>query len=179
MKKVMRLTILVICLLALPAMVYGQGKTALSGGLELSLPMGDFGDLVNTGFGLTLGGVYHYQPQMDFMAYLGYISWGTESDNFSFSAIPVQFGGRYFFMAKQDGGPYGGALLGIHMLKSKSDYGINGENSDTETKFSFAPLLGYELNIDEKMAIDFSARYQIVSDADYFGIRVGLNYGLK
>jgi opacity protein-like surface antigen len=170
--------VLIISLVAVPALVYGQGKMAIGGGLELAFPMGDFGDAANMGFGVTLGGVYHYQPQIDFLASLGYISYGTESDAVSFSMIPIQFGGRYLLTPKNNGGPYVGALLGLHMVSSKVE-SVYIDDSETKTKFSFAPMAGYELKMNEQMSLDLSARYQIVSDASYFGIRAGINYGLK
>lgn len=162
--------LMLVCLLALPAIVYGQGKIAFGVGGELALPMGDFKDAYNTGFGGTGSIFYHYMPQMDFMVNAGYIKYGSDIDEVSFSMIPIQAGAKYFIVP--EGGLYAGGLLGVHMGKAKM-----GDDSNSETDFSFAPMLGYQYPLSPTMKLDISGRYQFISDANYFGIHLGLNFG--
>jgi outer membrane protein W len=157
----------------------------IGGGLELALPMGDFGDAANMGFGFTLAGQYGFRPNIDFMAQLGYIMWSGKDafEDYDWSAIPIQFGAKYFF-APSGNRFYVGGLAGFHMFKVKADYNhpVFGhvEVSDSEAEFGLAPMGGYEMAVGQNMVLDLSARYQFVSDdLSYFGARVGLLYKLK
>jgi opacity protein-like surface antigen len=169
-KKINLGLLLLVSLMALPALVYGQGKISFGAGGELALPMGDFKDAYNTGFGGTGSIFYHYMPQMDLLLNAGYITFGSDIDDVSFSVIPIQAGAKYFIVP--EGGLYAGALLGVHMAKAKF-----GDDSESKTKFSFAPMLGYQYPLGPSMKLDISGRYQVVSDANYFGVRLGLNFG--
>jgi hypothetical protein len=169
-KKINLGLLLLVGLMALPALVYGQGKISFGVGGELALPMGDFKDAYNTGFGGTGSIFYHYMPQMDLMLNAGYIKYGSDIDEASFSMIPIQAGARYFIVP--GGGLYAGGLVGVHIAKAEV-----GDFSESETKFSLAPMLGYQYPLGPTMKLDISGRYQFVSDANYFGIHLGLNFG--
>lgn len=155
-----------------------QGKKAIGAGVELALPMGDFGDAADMGFGATGAFQYGFRPNIDFMGVVGYLHWGGKGDladlDYSWNAIPIQVGGKYFFQTTESRF-YVGGLVGFHIFSFK----VRSE-SNSETKMGLAPLGGYELKVGENMMLDFQARYQFVADdLSYFGLRVGLNFGLK
>jgi len=170
LKRIYAGLLMFVCLVALPAMVFGQGKIAFGVGGELALPMGDFKDAYNTGFGGTGTVFYHLMPRMDLLINAGYITYGSDLDDVSFSMIPIQAGARYFIIP--EGGLYAGGLVGVHSAKAEV-----GDFSDSETKFSFAPMIGYQYPLGSTMKLDISGRYQFISDANYFGIHLGLNFG--
>jgi hypothetical protein len=171
-KKVNLGLFMLACLLTLPAIVYAQPKMSFTVGGELALPLGDFKDAYNMGFGGTGGIIIQCQknPQISFLLNAGYIKFGSDVDGASFSMIPIQVGARYLIIP--EGGLYAGGLLGVHMAKAKWEGG-----DESKTKFSFAPMLGYQYPLGPTMKLDISGRYQFISDANYFGVRLGLNFG--
>jgi len=177
---------LTLAMYSLPVMA-APGDKGIGGALEIALPMGDFGDFAGTGIGVTGNFQYGWKPNIDLMAQLGYIKWGgktiTGIGDYSYSAIPIQVGGKYFF-TQQANRFYVGGLVGFHMFSSKIDYDSpifgTGSSSESETKLSLAPMGGYEMQIGQSMLLDISARYQFVSDdLSYFGVRGGIIYKLK
>lgn len=163
-----------------------------SAGLEIGLPMGDFGEVSSLGIGGTLGFEAPVADQIGLIAQAGYISFmgkeyetvtvvngvvTTESVKADASGIiPVQVGGKYYFSDNQEGA-YLGALFGVHMQSVEEVTGINVTTGTFETEkslksnFSFAPLLGYIVGEN----IDLGVRYQIISaeggSSSYLGLR--------
>jgi outer membrane protein W len=189
MKKLCPTIILVLFLVAVisPLAFAQHGKKSVGAGLELAIPMGDFGDAATMGFGGTAAFQYGFKPNIDLIGTVGYLHWGAKSEfkalDFSWSAIPIQVGGKYFFQPTESRF-YVGGLVGFHIFSFKTET-INpftletSSESTSETKIGLAPLGGYELKVGENMMLDIQARYQFVSDFSYFGLRVGLNMGLK
>ncbi|MBT1701863.1 outer membrane beta-barrel protein [Chryseosolibacter indicus] len=162
MKKVL---LSIIAVVAITSASFAQGRASL--GLELNLPMGDFGDVV----GLGIGGTVRYEGKinenLNWLGTAGYVSFLEKDDSgFTASIIPIQGGVKYYFNESFNGF-YGGAELGAHIVSAKF-----GDESDSETKFGFAPSVGYHLG-----NIDISARYQIISDADFVGFRLAYVFG--
>lgn len=149
--------------------------TNLIGGLAaLSLPMGDFGDAANMGFGIH--GVYQYlfQRNMGIEASLGYLTWGTDVDGASFSNIPILGAFIYKFVGSGNITPYIGGQLGINMLSVKVKV-FNESVSDSDTKFGFAPFGGVEIQ-SESMIINLRGKLNFVEDANSFEINAGLMF---
>lgn len=149
---------------------FAQGRPSI--GLEVALPMGDFGDAFGTGIGATVryeGGI---NDNLNWMGTIGYIAFAEKDDSgVTASAIPLQAGLKYYF-TESFGGFYAGAELGLHFMKAKFDSDLYDIDSESETEFGFAPQIGYQVG-----NVDIGARYQIVSDADYFGIRIAYVFG--
>jgi hypothetical protein len=169
MKKVL---LSIVAVVAISAASFGQGRFSI--GPEIALPMGDWSDAI----GLGIGGSLRYEgtinDNLNWLVTAGYLSF-AEKDNsgLKFSAIPVQAGLKYYF-TESFNGFYGGVDLGIHALKAKADIDGFGSISASETKFGIAPSIGYHL-----ASVDISAKYQIISDANYLGFRVAYVFGGK
>jgi len=135
-------------------------ENRFSAGLELALPMGDFGDAVGFGFGATLGFELPVGDNLGLVAQAGYISFsgkdfdvpgfGTISGP-SVAAIPLQVGAKYYFTDNQEGF-YAGVLTGMHLLSS--------DGSDGTSDFGVAPMIG--MFVTEN--IDIALRYQMLFD---------------
>jgi hypothetical protein len=146
--------------------------------------MGDWSDGANTGFCGTATYERSFTPNITGQVYAGYISFGgdeAEGFSYSYAMIPILVGAKYFF---QPGGKgfYGNALLGFHMFTA--DVSVPDEfaayysgGSETSTEFSFGIGAGYELPMG-KNALDLTAHYMLVSDANYIGVRVAYRFGL-
>ncbi|HYG17486.1 MAG TPA: outer membrane beta-barrel protein [Ohtaekwangia sp.] len=146
-----------------------QGRFSV--GPELALPMGDFGDVSGVGFGASVRYEGAINENLNWMGTVGFLTF-SEKDDFGvkISQIPIQAGIKYYFTESYSGF-YAGAELGFHIVKAKVD--VFGESMSTsETEFGFAPQVGYHL-----ANIDIALRYQIVSDADYVGVRLAYVFG--
>ncbi len=169
-----------------PSMAIAQGEMAGGFGVEVAVPMGNFGDVADMGFGGTATFYYDYKPGITLMGHAGYITWGGKSDvaflsDISYSAIPIQGGAKYYWNEGTNR-PYAGGLAGFHFFSWEWNYQLFGNPtsvSESEIKISLAPMVGYEMKVGEKMIADFSARYQYVSgNLSYLAVRAGLLFSL-
>jgi len=169
--------------IALSVPAQSQGTKAFSIGAEFSYPTGDWGDVASLGFGGSASFQYGWKPNFDLLFNSGYLLWNGKDEapgyDYSWSAIPLQFGGKYYFGASSSR-PYCGAWAGFYFFNYKSEDQNLGVNiSDSDAKFSFAPFLGYEYKFNPKVAFDLNARYQYVTDdLTNFGFRTGFVFGL-
>jgi hypothetical protein len=161
--------------LAATTMAMAQ-ENRFSAGLELGLPMGDFGDAYSIGFGVSLGYEIPIGDNLGFIAQAGYISFSgkdiessvtvggtTTTTSISVDAaglIPVQVGLKYYVSDNQEGF-YVGLLTGVHMQSVKeievTSTGFE-ENSTMKTNFGVAPMVGYMVTEN----IDLALRYQMI-----------------
>lgn len=165
-----------------------QSKMAASAQGTLSFPTGDFGDGAGTGFGAAGTFIYSVSPMLDVTGSVGYVKWGTKESipgyEVSFSDIPILVGLRYTF-GKGQFLPYGAAEVGLHILSSsvKGDlFGFQVDQSETETKFGFAPGFGFLYKFNPKTALDVNAKYNIIftegSSTTHLSVNVGVLFGL-
>jgi hypothetical protein len=153
-----------------------------SGGLELGLPVGSFGDIANIGFGASARYEAAIQDKLNWTGTLGFLSFGGKSfSGFSYGSstiIPIQGGIKYYLTESFNGFYVGGELgfsIATFSTPSFSVFGQSvGSTSTSSTKFSIAPGAGYHLG-----NLDFSARFQVVSDLNYFNIRAAYVFGGK
>lgn len=152
-----------------------KGFHTINAGAELSLPIGDFGSAYGIGFGATGKALYGITDQGDITGTLGYIHFGMKNTDStvsgSMSMIPIMFGYRHNF-----DGFYAEPQLGLTMVKSKvnfDDMGYGFSGSVSATKLSIGLGGGYVFG-----DWDLAARFQIVDNLNFFGIRIGYNFSL-
>ena len=162
------------------SMAFGQrGFHTIGVGVEGALPMGDFADAFGIGYGASGNAFYGITEQGDITGTVGYLRFGMkdESDfvSGSMGMIPIMFGYRHSF-----GGLYAAPQLGLHLLKSTVEItedlgpGLSGLGGSTsETKFSLGIVGGYATG-----KLDFGARFQLVDQMNYVGLRIGYNFSL-
>jgi opacity protein-like surface antigen len=160
--------------------VNAQNNMYLGVGPLVSLPIGSFGDAANVGFGGTAIFELEFMPQLHGTAQAGYITWGTDADDLSFSGIPILVGAKYYFM--QSGGVYGHGQLGVTLLtfdypEIVTPFGSFG-GSQSSTEFSFVIGAGYEVQASESVIVDLGAAFNLVSNANHLTFRVGAKFGL-
>ena|SRR5690625_1686084 len=150
-----------------------KGNNQIGIGLDLGLPVGDFGDGSNFGIGGTAKGMYGIGNAGQVELTVGYISFGSKESTSEAKAstgiIPIFAGYRHhlnqFYLEPQ---------LGLSMISSKATVMGNSFSSST-TAFGWALGIGYEFD-----AFDLSARYQSASKSGgslgFFGLRIGYNF---
>jgi len=167
------------------------GKMAVGGQAGISLPMGDFGDAANLGFGFLGNFFYGVTNDIDLTGSIGYFTWGGDvpsgsNADVSFSDVPVIAGARYYFQ-RQAFTPYGVAELGLHFFSGGVDFSYvdpftgqtvssSADNSSTEFGLGLGGGFLYDLG---NMTLDVNAKINIVSDANHISVMAGIRYPLK
>ncbi|MDX1364794.1 hypothetical protein [Arenibacter latericius] len=144
-------------------------------GAEIGLPVGDFSEAYNMGFGATGKIYYGLNENANITGTLGYIHFGLDggSDvNGHLGMIPIMFGYNHdfdgFYVEPQVG------LVAINSKVNMSNTGFGnfgGSSSSTEVSLS----IGGGYNMEDW---DFGVRYQIVNNANFLGLRVAYNFPL-
>ncbi|MBL7952974.1 MAG: hypothetical protein JNM62_14795 [Flavobacteriales bacterium] len=155
----------------------------LSLGVDLALPLGDFGDAYSLGVGPTVGFEVPVGDNLGVTLQAGYDILMVKSELSDFvksaSMIPVQAGLKYYFMEQQEGF-YGHGQIGIHATSVKSEeFTILGVTIPSETasstNLSWAIGAGYMM---EKL--DIGLRYNSISpDSDVDGAKASSYIGLR
>lgn len=155
------------------AQAYGENTSQMLVGIQAgtAIPTGDLSDNAKLGWGGQGNFEYLATPNLSLMASVGYYLWGAKNDllglaDFTFSTIPVLIGAKYLFM-EGDLHPYVGADLGMHFLNTKVSsniniFGSNLEESNTESKFGFAPMAGLRIHMPPNVDVDLNISYNIV-----------------
>lgn len=151
-------------------------------GADFAFPMGDFGDAYNFGVGGSLNFQAPIANKLNFVGEAGYLSFtGKEYTTLgvtvkapTFGTIPVKAGLRYFLAENF----YAQGQVGAAISTEE-----NGK-----TGFLYAPSLGVEFPVADKMSIDFGARYEgwtgqpnginSTRTNSFIGLRAALNFGL-
>lgn len=180
MKKVL-LSLLMVAGLGFAASAQTEGAVnKISVGPEFALPIGNFGDVYNLGFGGSVQGELNVAKSLNLTGSAGYLSFsykkeykdfykavaGTELKNDGI--IPVKVGAKYYF----GGNFYGAGELGAAFA--------TGEGSSTA--FAYAPTLGASFSVSDKSSIDLGIRYEgwarNGSTLSFIGIRAAFAFGL-
>lgn len=147
-----------------------MGGSKLGVGADFAFPMGDFGDVMDFGFGGSLNFQAPIANKLNFVGEAGYLSFKSKEilgQTFSTGTVPLKAGVRYFLAENF----YAQGQLGAAISTE-----TNGK-----TAFLYAPSLGVEFPVADKMAVDFGARYEGWSNngtSSFIGLRAALNFGL-
>jgi len=185
-----KLVLVLMAVAVLGSLSFAQkGAMSLGGGLGLFMPMGDFADVANMGFGIIPQFEYTMNEKINLTGNIGYVSWGGESINlgsygtweYSFHDIPILAGAKYYF-GEGKMKPYGMAKFGMHMFGvTVKVAGISESASETYFGFDFGG--GMEMPINEKMHFDMAGAFQTImsegSSSNNLVIFAGIKYLLK
>ena len=155
-----------------------KGDIAINVGADLGLPIGDFGNGFDMGYGGTVKGLYSLNEQGQIGVTLGYMSFGVKNTgssgvNASMGVIPIFAVYRHAI-----GNLYLEPQVGISMNKVKVN-GMSGFGgmSASSSGLGYAVGAGYMIN-----AFDISVRYQAFSQSGsssgFAGVRLAYNFAL-
>lgn len=167
------------------------GKMSITPNVTLAIPLGDFGDGANMGFGATVAFMYRVIPQLDLTGSLGYLRWGYKEFDGSFSSIPLLFGARYYF-TNGTVMPYAGAELGLHFASASiklptytlfgETYG-GGTESSSDTDFGVGFGGGTLIQVAPNFLLDATLQFNIIarsgSSSNYLSLEVGASFGIN
>ncbi len=188
MKKVMAIVMVLFLLVGVSnAQV---GKMAVEPNVTLALPLGDFGDANNIGFGGTVTFMYRVAPQIDLTGSLGYLTWGYKDFDGSFSSIPFLVGARYYF-SQGSITPYAGAELGLHFSSASIEiptfevfgqtYG-GGTETASSTDFGIGFGGGALFQAGSNLLLDATLQYNLIASdgsASYLSVELGARFGIN
>lgn len=170
-----KLTLTLIALFFISLTTFAQkGNNQISIGLDAGLPIGDFSEGYNFGFGATFKGLYGIGSAGQLELTTGYLHFplegSTSSASGSTAIIPIFAGYRHhlnsFYLEPQ---------VGVSILRSSIDIEGLGSESTSETALGWAVGVGYLFN-----NFDLSARYQSASkdgnSIGFFAMRIGYNF---
>lgn len=160
-------------------------KSAISVGGNIAMPIGDWSDVADLGFGGTASYEHGFSPNLVGTATVGYLIWGGKEDiegfSYDYSAIPILAGIKYFFTPGK--GFYAAAQVGVHLFTVDVEIEVPGffqtSGSSSESEFGGAAGLGYEIPVGPKGAVDISAMFNLISDLNYLGFRVAYQFGIN
>ncbi len=184
MKQLLSVIVLTVLL---AGFINAQSKMALGVQAGIALPMGDFGDGFDMGFGGIANFAYHINPNRDVTASAGYLTWGAKEGDVTFSSIPVLVGARYFF-GKDKFNPYLAGELGIHFSTVDvpevviPGFGTIGGGSDSGSDFGFGVGAGFLYQLSPKLDLDVNAKFNSIatsgSSSSYISIMAGVLFAL-
>ena len=165
--------------LAAVAMTFAFSQTQAqesfpSVGLELAMPMGDFGDFSGFGIGGTVGYELGLTDQFGLGLNVGYINFtgkdfdipgGGTIEGESTGYIPAQVYARYYFTEAREG-LFASVHAGLHM---HSYDGIDDEGKETtefDANFSAAPEVGFFLTENISLALRYQMMFVKVETVD-------------
>ena len=178
-------TTCVLVLFMFGSIAYAQeGFHKLNVGVDIALPIGNFGDISSIGFGVSGKVYYGIGQDMNITGSLGYLHftskdqtypdiWGGGTQKVSgpkVSMIPLMFGFDYDF-----GGFYIEPKLGFVFanVKVDNDYGWGGSYSSSSTELGIGLGGGYRMD-----NLDFGAHFNIIDNLNYFGVRVAYSFDI-
>lgn len=174
-----RIKILFLVLMGFVALnTQAQFKVGLTVGPQI--PMGDFGDAYNIGFGGNVVGKYMLNDNMAIGLNIGYNSFGSDVDGVSSSMMPITALYEYHF-GENEFKPYIGADLGLYNYswKMEIDMPFVGKTKidDSKMYFGFAPTAGVLYGLSDKFGLCGNVKYHIIttegSSSSFLGINVG------
>ncbi len=175
MRKLQILAIALFCIVTFSA----KAQMNIGATVGITLPMGDLGDAYNTGFGFNAIGKYNLSDNMAIGASVGYSSFGTDFDGFSFGVIPVT-GLFEFSFGSGAFKPYIGADLGLYVFRAKVTF-LGSSSSSTESYIGLAPTGGIMYDINSNLAFIANLKYNMVfsdNTSTWLGINAGISFKL-
>jgi len=203
MKKVIAISLLLFLFVSISnAQV---GKMSVQPDVVIALPIGDFSDFANVGFGATGTFLYRVIDQLDLTGTVGFLTFGTKTPSLpagtpsgssidasgSFRTIPVMFGARYYFV-KGAVMPYGAAELGLHFTSS-SDIDITYNNGfqtvkqtvpgSSDSNFGFGFGGGAVFQANSNLMLNGELKFNIIStsgnSSNYLSVQGGVLFSLN
>ncbi len=187
MKKAL-FTVLVLLLAVSLTQAQDKGDMGVSVQGGIALPMGDFGDAYDLGFGGTGTFQYYLNKNLAITGTAGYLTWSNSQDmaDATFSTIPLLAGVRYF-VGKGNFKPYVNGKVGLYFSSSDVtvDLGFFGGEqsvSSSTTDLGVGVGAGFLMPLGKNLNLDVSASYDIImtsgSSTSFISVLGGVSFAL-
>jgi len=179
LRRIMLVTVCLVTLIAAQASALDFQQKQFYGQAVAALPMGDFGDFANFGFGAGVGLLVPHSEQLSFRGeatYLYYLDDAEGDADVSLWQIPVQVLAQYSLTNSKVYLLGGLGLAWTHVDLGLDDefdaLGIEVDDSATETDVALALGAGYALS--PKMVLE--GRFNLISDANSVSAHLGYRF---
>ena len=192
MKNVVTMVALLVLVCSALSVAQTAGGWSVGVGAEGGVPIGDFSNVSSFGIGGTAWAGYNVDPSFLLAVKSGYLVFSVKDAlkpanvSASVKIIPIVLEGKYFFMPTGDTRVYGAADAGLYLLDigaSASVGGVSVSVSTTTSKFGFAPTLGAQFKVGDKMYVDAHGNYTYIAtdggSTSYIGFGLGLAFDLQ
>lgn len=147
-----------------------EGFHKINAGVDLALPMGDFGKLSSIGFGVSGKAYYGLNQEMNITGSLGYLNFPYKESSVSggVTMIPLMFGFDYDF-----DGFYIEPKLGLMFTSMKVNFMGFSSGTVSSTEFGIGLGGGYRIN-----NLDFGLHFNIVNNLNFLGARAAYSFDI-
>jgi outer membrane protein W len=175
MKSMFKISCLFVLLMAITTTAFTQekGQTKLGGGIMFGLPMGDLGDISNSGIGFGAECKSFISDKFAIGVQVGMISFATK-DEFveeivGGTGVDVSASTQFIpllatfdlFLADEGFKPYLGAGAGLYIYKATSS--VEGMDvSASSSDVGVAPHVGFLFGLSDKIDLNVCANYNMV-----------------
>jgi len=151
---------------------------------DATLPFGDFGDAVSTGFSAHVMFGYMIARSLLLNLSVGYVTF-SEKESYegwdqSYSWIPVLLGLNYVFNPGKKFMPFIGFGVGLYLLRasfSGSFYGETFDETVTNEEFGIAPRLGAYYLVSAAILLSLTAEYNMIFTSESTTSALGILFG--
>lgn len=176
----MKKMLIILLVLSFCSLASAQGFKIGAAG-NLGFPTGDFADITSgTAWGVEAFGVVDV-VLLTVTARVGYMNFGEKEIDYGFgepakvttTSVPILAGLRWNFGVPVVGPSfYAGLEAGVSMFTVTSSGGL-ADGDATSSEFTLSPNIGVEI-----AGFDIGAYYMMISDANYWGFRLGWGIGI-
>lgn len=160
-------------------------KAQIQLGLDLgpNIPIGDFGDVAETGVGFKFIFKSFFDDNFAFMANIGYNSFDGKdnifrnNDNFGFDIIPININAEYHFGGDKIS-PYLSGGLGFYSISLDNDdiFGNDDRYEDTEIGLDLGGGITYP--IKDNIYLSGDLKIHLIENASFIGLNFGVLFDL-
>lgn len=182
MRKLYALFSIVVIVVFFTGFSNAQNNVAVGVQAGVALPLDDFGDIYDAGFGGQGTFAIRVSPNVDVTGSVGYLTWSGKDLDYTFSTIPILAGIRYYFREEKFN-PYITGELGIHfttvdvptlIVRGLTISGISASDSF----FGFGLGAGFLYQLSPKLNLDVNSKFSSISSSggssNYISIMAGL-----
>jgi opacity protein-like surface antigen len=184
MKTTKKLLVVLAFVLTAGMFSKANAQMMIGAGLNINLPMGDFGTAMGMGIGGGIDGRYMVTDNISVGLTIDYASYKGKDllPGFELKStiMPIMVRGDYYF-GEEGTGFYAGLGLGFASIKTTATISFFGITTEVEAKssgFAYALRAGYIIPAGEKLGIDLNASYNSASQtggsANWIGIHAGI-----
>ena len=176
MRKFSKFLTIVTLSLLVGGVANAQINVGISPGIQL--PMGDFEDNFNFGYGGSVSVEYLVTKNIGVGLNAGYYIFEPDKND-DCCMMPIALTGKYYFLTEKFK-PYGGVDVGYYILNTKMRGPVSGQRSESNGYIGLAPVLGFQYGFTNALALDINAKYNHIfsdgSSTSTLGFNVGLVY---
>lgn len=165
----------IIIILALGLTFPATAQVSLGAGVAPAIPVGDFRQFTNVGFGFNLKGRYVISERLGLGLGVGWYNFNTPYDEINYRITPITATIEYYFSSINQPTPYIGLDIGSYTFNYR-DYIFRV----SDPYFGLAPTLGISYPLSDQFLFDGNVQCSLIfsnfENTIYIPIHLGMRY---